>query len=200
MKWSATLRHIGALTLLAVTAWTAPVEATAQTLPGYEHIDSVKQRLKQLPLRNFEGLYTFPVNNTVIAVERDDPQASRFKIVAVNSPYLLLEPGQLLGYAYPTTHSDTFDAFLTHINANGTTAGRKGEKARHFVVTLNRSDALEFKAVKKGLKITWDWWRLFPYLFRFRVNNVNSRPEELDGAIRLWPQSLTVPPREPRYL
>lgn len=187
-------------TLLYTVLRLIAATATAQILPGYNDIDSLKHRLKQLPLQNIEGLYTFPKNNTVLAIERDNPEATRFRLVAVSSPFLLLEPGQLLGYAYPTTQRNTFDAQLTQINANGTNRNHSTRKLRPFTLTLNNSDAIEFKPVKKGLKISWDWWRLFPYLFRFRVNNVDTRPQDLDGALRLWPPSPDIPPRQPRYL
>ena len=78
-------------------AWSTTVHA--QILSGYENVEIVKNRMKELPLQDVEGLWRFPANGTIIALERDDDVASRFKIVVVDSPYPSMDPGYLLGYA-----------------------------------------------------------------------------------------------------
>lgn len=178
----------------------AIVPAAAQTMRGYDDPGAVKERLGQLPLQDIEGLWHFAVNGTTIAIERDDPEASRFRIVAVDSPFLIFEPGELLGYATPTVKRNVFEARLKEIKADGSHRDVKLEKNQSFTLTLVESDALQFKPITRGLRVNWDWWRLFPYLFRFRVKTVDSRPDDLDGAVRLWPRSTQSPPRQPRYL
>ena len=179
------------LLALAGCLWLA-LTASASTFD-----EEVRQRLAELPLQDVEGLWQFPVSETVIAVERDNPEASRFRIFVVSSPYLVLSPNLTLGYAYPTAKRNVFDARLKEITAEGA-AKSSGEK--RFTITLNESDALTFVPVKKGLSLSWDWRRLFPYFLRFRINNVDNREKGLDGAIRLWPRSASKPPRQPRYL
>lgn len=169
-------------------------------MPGYESQKIVRDRLKTIALRDVEGLWEFPVNGTVIAIERDDETATRFKIVAVESPFMMVDNGLLLGYAYPTTKANIFDASLSELKQDGTIKNSADGKPRKFTLTLNESDALIFKPVKKGWAVNWDWWRLFPYMFRFRVDKVDEKPKDLEGALRIWPKSLTVPPRQPRYL
>lgn len=153
-----------------------------------------------LALQDVEGLWQFPVNGTVIAIERDDEDATRFRIVVVESAFLVMVPGELLGYAYPTTKRGVLDARLKEIHADGSAGGMGGKDTHRFTLSLNESDAIVFTPVKKGFSLKWDWWRLFPYMFRFRINKVDDRQKGLDGALRLWPRSLTIPPRQPRYL
>lgn len=181
-------------------AWIIGMPMTGQHLDGYSTQQETKDRMQALAMQDIEGIWKFPVNGTVIAIERDDDEASRFRIVAIESPYLIVSPGDLLGYAYPTTKRNAFDARLKEIHADGSAAGINSQNRHRFTLTLNESDALEFAPVRKGYKVSWDWWRLFPYMFRVRVNKVDDRQHGLDGALRLWPRSLTVPPRQPRYL
>lgn len=161
--------------------------------------EQARKRLAELALQNIEGIWEFPVNGTVIAIERDDMQATRFRISCLQSPYPVIDEGLVLGYCYPTTQSNVFDARLTEIGADGA-ASSAHNKQQRFTLTVNTDDALEFTPVKKGFSVNWDWWRLFPYMFRIRVNKVDNRQKNLDGALRRWPRSQTVPPRQPRYL
>lgn len=171
----------------------------AQHIEGYDTSNIVKERMISLALQEVEGLWQFPSNGSVIAIERDDDDATRFRIVTVESPYLVLPSGELLGYAYPTAKRGVLDARLREILADGSvnTHGPKGHQ--RFTLTLN-DDAIIFTPVKKGFRLSWDWWRLFPYMFRVRVSKVDDRPKNLDGAVRIWPRSTTTPPRQPRYL
>lgn len=170
-----------------------------QTLPGYGCVDEVKTRLSTLTMRAIEGLWQFPANGTVIAVERDDSDGTRFRIVAIESPYLTMEEGELLGYATSTAKRNVFEAKLRSLKADGSARKNIIGKEADFTLTLD-DDALVFKPVKKGFKVSWNWWRMFPYMFRVRVDKVDEKPAGLEGAVRLWPRSTTVPPREPRYL
>lgn len=172
------------------------LEASGQQLDGYNDIAAVKERLLTLALQDVEGLWRFPDSGTLIAIERDDDVASRFRIVAIESPYVVIEPGELLGYARPTTKRNVFDARLKETHAGNSTDA----KMHDFLLTINESDAIALTPVKKGIKIGWDWWRLFPYMFRLRVNKVDNTPKDLHGVLRVWPRSVTVPPRQPRYL
>lgn len=175
-----------------------PVTVMAQHLSGYESIDSVKIRMSELAMQDIEGLWQFPVNGTVIAIERDDPDASRFRIVSTESPYLTLPAGELLGYAYPTTRRGVFDARLKELRPDG--SKDRSDKIRNFTLTVNESDAIVFTPVNKGFRLRWNWWRLFPYMFRIRVDKIDDKQKGLEGALRLWPRSVTIPPRQPRYL
>lgn len=185
---------------LFLLLWAASFIAVGQQLQGFNSVEEAKESMAGLALQEVEGLWEFPANGSVLAVVRDDERASRFRIVAVESPYLVLTPGEVLGYAYPTAKRGVLDARLKEIHADGSTRGYDDGKSHRFTLTLNESDAMVFTPVKKGFRLGWDWWRLFPYMFRIRVNKVDDRQNGLDGALRLWPRSATVPPRQPRYL
>ena len=171
----------------------------AQQLPGYETVETVKHRMKTESLMPVEGIWKFPQNGTLIIIERDDMQASRFRIVALESDYIVIESGQLLGYAYPTTKPETFEASLTEINGDGSSKKEKAKEAK-FLITFAAPDAITFKPLKKGWTVNWNWWRLFPYMFRFNIDKVDNKPKDIEGAVKVWPKSSTYPPRQPRYL
>lgn len=175
------------------------VAGGAQTLPGYSDVAEVKTRMAATTMRTVEGIWRFPANGTSIAVERDDAEASRYRVVVLESPYLVMEEGQLLGYAVATARRNVFEARLRDLKADGSASVNPLAKEANFMLTID-DDALVFKPLRKGFKLSWDWWRMFPYMFRVRVDKVDDKPAGLEGAVRVWPRSTTVPPREPRYL
>lgn len=174
------------------------MNAVGQTISGYSSREEVKERMATLPLRDIEGLWQFPSNGTIIALERDDEEGMRFKIVVVDSPFPTLEAGLVLGHAFPTTKRNVLDARLKEIGADGRPQEIDRGKTRQFTLSLTDADAISFVPVKKKLSV--NWWRLFPYMSKFRVGYTNDRPKGLDGAVRIWPRSATTPPQQPRYL
>lgn len=173
---------------------------SAQSADGYGSQSEVVARMKNTALRPIEGLWRFPSSGTVIAIERDGADTHRFRVVAVESRYALFSNGEVLGYVTPTVKRDVYEARLRELRGDGGSKKQHGGSYSKFILTMTDGDALTFKPIKKGLKVRWDWWRLFPYMFRFRVDKVDERPEGLEGAVKLWPRRADVPPRYPRYL
>ncbi len=64
----------------------------------------------------------------------------------------------------------------------------KGRSSRMTSLAITVSDNaswLEFASYKKGLSV--NLYRLIPYMFRFSVRTVDTRPQGLQGARRLYP-------------
>lgn len=187
------------LIIFVLTAMTALCPIAAETLDGYTTRDLIIERLSRLPLIDIEGIWLFPATGQTVVIERTDSDAMKFQIVAAQSAGLGLENGTLLGYISPTAKTGMFDASLVEINPDGSLRTNPYSKSRSSRFTLNLSGGrLSFTPVHRGIKA--NWWRLFPYMFRFSVRSYDDRAKGLDGCIRIWPRDTTNPPYQPRYL
>ena len=68
---------------------------------------------------------------------------------------------------------------------------------KRFTISLSEEGRLIIVPVIDKLK--FNLWRLLPYMFRNSVRHVNNRPDNLDGAIKIFPPDLSNP-LAPRYL
>lgn len=191
------MRRIGIIITLILAAVAVVTPMAADTLPGYDTRDEITSRLSQLPLVDIEGIWLFPATGQTIVVERDDEDAMSFRVVAALRSLTGVSAGTLLGHVTPTARTGSFDAMLTGMTANGKPQGHSAMRPTRFTLSLT-SDRLAFTPVHRGVKI--NWWRLFPYMFRFSVRTTDDRQQGLDGCIRLWPRDPSVPPYQPRYL
>lgn len=168
-------------------------------LKGYEY-HNVTTRLSQAPLHDIEGIWQFVDNGTTIAIEQFNPdviagvQSHLYRIVIINSARLSIEPGTVMGYASATTKENCFDArIFTDGKLNGILSIPQ-------TFTLNLTDdasRLSFNEYKTEVKI--NLWRLIPYIYRVGVSVKNTRPKGLDGCIKIYPKTTSVP-INPRYL
>lgn len=146
-----------------------------------------------------EGIWLFPATGQIVVVEREDADAMQFRVVAALSSRSGIECGTLIGRVVPTAKSGVFDATLAGIAADGTVKSDmlSSKGGSRFTLSLT-GDRLAFTPVRRGIKA--NWWRLFPYMFRFSVRTFDTRQSGLDGCIRLWPRDPSIPPYQPRYL
>lgn len=173
----------------------------AETLEGYRSRAEIVARMSQQPMVGIEGIWRFPATGQTIVIERDDRDAMRFRIVAVTSDGMAagLDDGTLLGYAVATARNGAYDATLSAIDPDGSLRSDAVSKGRNMRFTLDLAGGrLSFTPVKRGVRV--NWWRLFPYMFRFSVRAYDDRRKGLDGCIRVWPRDLSEPPYQPRYL
>jgi hypothetical protein len=139
-------------------------------------------------------------DGAVIAIEQSAPLnhtqsfAHGYRLVLIESPCRRIRPGTVMGYAVPTAKAGSYDASIyTTVDDSGLL-----RRARRFTLTLNdREQRLSFIKHKSDLRI--DLWRLIPYLFRVSIHTGSDRPHDLDGALRLFPESEATP-INPRYL
>lgn len=163
--------------------------------------DSVKARMSQLPLDQLEGLWRMSDDGALLAIERHrHPSAPAtdmnhgYRIVMVQSPSRHPRPGTLVGYASPTAKAGIYEARIYT-----SLTDRLGlERPRRFLINLNNSEnRFTLKPIKSGIKL--NLWRLVPYMFRYSVRVSSNRPDDIDGAFRMFPQSYAEP-LSPRYL
>lgn len=114
----ATALIMGTMTAGARNPRPAPdVPATSLTLSGYEDTDSVRARMAASPLHIVEGLWRFPADGGLMAVERCDlggarEGASQYRLVVVDAANRILSPGTVMGYLWATAKRGVYEARL----------------------------------------------------------------------------------------
>lgn len=142
-------------------------------------------------LSQVEGLWRISGSEGVMAVIAD-PATIFYRIVAVDSPDRSVCPGTVMGAMTAAGRTGHYDARMFTGCDDGVLSN-----AKRFTVSVNDDGRLIIVPVINKLKV--NLWRFLPYMFRASVTRVNDRPNNLDGAIRLYPEP-TEYPLSPRYL
>ncbi len=167
-------------------------------LPGYESPDSVAERLSVLPLCPAEGLWQMTDGGAIFAIERNEPSTSlapaQMRLVMVRSPWRTVRPGTVIGHLQPTPKPGVYEARLYTDFAL-----RSGLSVpRGFTLTLNSdSSVMTIEPFKFFLKV--NVFRLLPYMYRRVVEQQQSRPSGLTGAVKIAPATDSHP-LSPVYL
>lgn len=183
---------------LMAQGWLSQLPAHGTRLDGYDTRQEVCRRMERLPLAPAEGLWQMAQSGAVFALERADADPTetfprRMRLVVVSSPVRRILPGTLMGHAVPTVKPDVYEARLfTDIAEAGRLAA-----PRTFLLRLNdQGNALTIEPVKRPFRV--NLLRLLPYMYRSVVTPQQSRPDDLDGALRLYPADRV--PIVPVYL
>lgn len=171
----------------------------AATVAGYADYERLVKRLRALPLHAVEGVWQFPADGGVVAIERVDtlrPEVRRYRLVVVYSANRAVLPGTVMGTLSATAKRGVYSAKLFTELTDGPRA--KLCKPKDYLMELSDEDCrLTFKSIKKGLALSP--LRLLPWMFRFvSVRKVDETPTDLGGLIRLFPAPSL--PAEPLYL
>lgn len=184
--------------LLALILSLSALTASAEVLTGYAEQDSVEARMDRLPLSPVEGIWEMAADGARFAIERAEASDSEtlpreLRLVILSSPLRRVRPGSVMGTARPTVKPGVYEAQInTKISELGSLT-----LPRKFTLTLNSDqNALTIQPFKSPVKV--NLFRLIPYLYRV-VHLQNSRPEGLDGAIKIYPPQ-PVNPLTPVYL
>ena len=169
--------------------------------PGEWHTDSVKARLNCLPLDQLEGLWRMSADGALLAIERWDNTSapatdlnSGYRIVMVKSPSRHPRPGTLVGYASATAKAGVYEARIYTSLTDRLTL----ERPRRFMIHLNgQENRFALRPVRTSIKM--NLWRILPYMFRYSIQVKSNRPDDVDGATRVFPRSDSEP-LTPRYL
>lgn len=192
-----------------VTAASATANDFLERLPkvstvvsGYAAADSVRARLAEAPLTAVEGLWQMLDGGATVCVERYiDPslpaaaQPATFRMVMVDAPDRHVRPGTVVGYVTATVKPDTYEARMyTDL------AERTGLSVPHtFYLKLSGDEWERMDIEPKRSRYTLNPWRLLPYMYRSVVRVRDNKPENLDGAVRVYPPSAANP-LQPIYL
>ncbi|MCM1503805.1 MAG: hypothetical protein NC127_01215 [Muribaculum sp.] len=173
---------------------------TSPRIEGYVDQNEVRQRMSQMPLHIIEGIWQFPSDGAVVAIERHTPGniladgAVRYRMVILRSPVRSIRPGTVMGYVAATSKQGVYAA---HVYTSAEGSGRL-IRPKDFTFTLIDDGHLSFRV--HSASFYTNVWRMIPYLSRisFRVRSAD-KPKDLDGCTRLYPEPLSGP-IEPRYL
>ncbi|MCM1309781.1 MAG: hypothetical protein NC301_01995 [Bacteroides sp.] len=168
-------------------------------LPGYNDRDSVEQRIAASPAAPIEGVWQMTAaDGATFAIEREesstDVAPSRLRIIMVKSPWRSIRPGTLLGHLEPTAKAGVYEARIYSGFAQRTGLNLP----RPFTLKLNDdATVVTFEPFKSPLK--FNLFKLLPYMYRRVVQLQRSRPEGLNGAVKIAPRG-DGHPLSPVYL
>lgn len=173
------LRHIVAAILAAVCA----VAATA----GRSTLARVCAMVDDGGGDPIEGVWRIAGDGAVFAVLPGEG-GDTFRLVIVDSPDMSVLPMTEFGTARRTAVAGRYDACMSA----SLTSGAAVRRDRNLIISLSDDGRLIFEPYKKGLKL--NLWRVLPYMFRFSVAAQDTRPSDIDGAVRLYPAGDAVKP------
>lgn len=174
--------------------------AISTVYEGYREPDSVAARLRALPRCPAEGLWQMANGDgALFAIERENGEPTlaptRLRMVMVRSPRRSILPGTLLGHLVATPQPGVYEARLY-----SGLAQRSGlNMARPFTLVIDpmHPDLLTFKPFRSPVKV--NLFKLLPHMYRRGFTIQDSRPEGLDGAMRVSSGADSVP-LSPVYL
>ncbi len=128
---------------------------------------------------DIEGYWELTAGGAVIEFRQQPGRDGAYDIFMIESPDYAIEAGTPIGSMKATAVAGKFDAVLSSDPRRGVAA-----KNRRFIfdITDGRMRMSSYK-VGKSVRL----YRLIPYLFRVGVRDADTRPDGIDGAIRIAP-------------
>ncbi len=135
------------------------------------------------------GIWRQMPAGAVFEIQPVSGDKDEFRLVLLTSDDLSIPPGSAFGTMRRSAIAGTFDAELLHNPKNAGSWRNHAKKQRCTIEIEADNSRLIFKPYKSKLSVNFS--RLLPYLFRFSVKHEETRPEGLDGAVRIAPESLS---------
>lgn len=133
------------------------------------------------------GLWETTAGASVLCFERQPGAREAYSVTIVEAADFAIAPGTHAGTLTATATPDVYDAeFLVDPLDTG------GKRRTHrFVVEFDEYlNSCTFRQYRKGKRLSLK--RMLPYLFRIAVVSDDTRPEGIDGAVRLDAPSLPI--------
>ncbi|MCM1005239.1 MAG: hypothetical protein NC402_02960 [Prevotella sp.] len=175
------------------------VPSTARVYPNMD-MAAARAYCDSTALRSPEGIYYWPDRNVVVLVRASHKMhglATEFEAVAVESSDILLEPGAVLAYFYPTASPKEYHAYI-YENVSSESISSPKHKSAKF------SDENQTMLMEgKKLKFTFNPLALIPRMRSvFRLRQDNPVSELPNGLTRIYPPNTATAKSLlfPRYL
>lgn len=167
------------MTLRLLLAFVLSTVATlAQAQAQWLRLDSVAA--DDIPM----GVWRQMPAGALFKIERVSGHKDVFRLTLLYSEDLTIKPGTEFGTMRATAVRGTYDASLL---ADPRKPGA-ASKRRSFTIEVDpEAGRLCFKHYKKHFTVNFT--RMLPYLVRFSVRREDTRPEGIDGAVRIAPES-----------
>lgn len=137
-------------------------------------------------LTSIEGVWRMSGSEGMMAIVADSGTIFQ-RIIVLESPDRNILPGTVMGVCTALGRNNSYDA---RIYTTESTSGILS-KPKRFTVTLSDDGRLIMEPITNKLKV--NLWRFLPYMFRMSVVRVNNRPDNLDGAVRVYPEAKDSP-------
>lgn len=137
-------------------------------------------------LTSIEGVWRTSGSEGMMAIVADSGTIFH-RIIVLESPDRNILPGTVMGVCTALGRNNSYDARIyTTESTSGVLA-----KPKRFTLTLSDDGRLIMEPITNKLKV--NLWRFLPYMFRMSVVRVNNRPDNLDGAVRVYPEAKDSP-------
>ncbi len=143
----------------------------------------VKALFADRVLAPIEGVWEFSDGGATVAIVM--ATSSTFDIYLLDSPYLNVQPGTLIGRAVSSPKRNYYDGEIQTKKLGG----KLKKSAQTVTFTVNDEGTLTVKPYKTGKTVSLNRW--ISSLFKVRVVDNNRRPTDLDGAKRVYPVYLS---------
>ena len=139
----------------------------------------IKQMYGGRKLAPIEGIWRFPANGATIAITAIS--STTYNILLIDSPKLNAVPGTAIGTAVATAKKDTYDGTL-----KSREFGKKGQIGSESVIlTVSSNGRILIKPYSTKHSVSFRRW--FNRIFGLNIVSTNTRPKDIDGAIRIYP-------------
>lgn len=135
---------------------------------------------------SIEGVWRMSGSEGMMAIVADSGTIFQ-RIIVLESPDRNILPGTVMGVCTALGRNNSYDA---RIYTTESTSGILS-KPKRFTLTLSDEGRLIMEPITNKLKV--NLWRFLPYMFRMSVVRVNNRPDNLDGAVRVYPEAKDSP-------
>ncbi len=130
-------------------------------------------------LSPIEGVWQLS-SSCIVSIVRSS--LNNYDVVLYTSDDLRISVPTKVGEMTPGARPGLYDARLARRVSDGKLSGMNS-----LAVTISDNGTwLEFAQYKKGIRVNLS--RLIPYMFRFAVRSVDTRPDGLVGARRIYPK------------
>ena len=130
------------------------------------------------------GIWETTSSGTVFEISRTPGTRDDYTVTVVEAADYRLPPSTTIGKLTATAIPFCYDAEFSTDPLAGHTRKIARQKNCRFIIEFDKQlRSCTFKAYKKGKRISFH--RMLPYLFRITVVDSDTRPQGIDGAIRI---------------
>ena len=133
-----------------------------------------------------EGIWRMAPAGAIFSIAPMPGRSGQMQLSMLYSDDLTIPSGTAFGTMTPTAKPGVYEASLM-LNPSGH-GSKHADRRQNFTIEMDAaSGRLIFKPYKSRLSVNFH--RLIPYLFRFSVRREDTRPDDIDGAYRLAPDA-----------
>lgn len=130
------------------------------------------------------SVWQMTAGGAIVRLQNAPDASGNMDVIILDSPDFALAPGTCVGKLKRTVQPNVYDLALADRVHKGK-KGAAGTMRSTFTAEFTPEGRMLLKPYKKSWSV--NVFRLLPYLFRVSVHRTDTRPDNLDGAVRLSP-------------